>query len=154
MKESKKLHTTGTMMKNLIKVNKLDSFIENNKSEFNVPSFSDYIQSICEEKHIAAERIIKAADIDRTYGHQIFNGTRNPSRDNVIKLAIAFNLDIEHTQTLLQIAEKSALYPRIERDAIIIFAIGKKYDIQKVQELLLEHNMSLLGKNKSYEELS
>lgn len=154
MGESKKLHTTGTMMKSLIKINKLDSFLEKNKSDFNVPMFSDYISSLCDEKHIPAERIIKAADIDRSYGHQLFNGTRKPSRDNVIKLAIAFELDIDETQSLLQMAGKPALYPRIERDAAIIFAIGKKYDVQKVQELLFEHNLSLLGKNKNYEELS
>ena len=154
MSETKKLHTTGTMMKSLIKVNNLDSFFEKSKSDFNVPSFSDYIRSLCDEKNIAAERIIKAADIDRTYGHQLFNGTRKPSRDNVIKLALAFEMDIDKAQYLLQVAGKPALYPRIERDAVIIFAIGKKYDVQKVQELLFEHSLSLLGKNKSYEELS
>ena len=30
---------------------------------------------------LVPERVIRAASIDRTYGHQIFNGTRRPSRD-------------------------------------------------------------------------
>lgn len=154
MDGSNKRHKTTTLMKNLIKVNSLDSFLNKNRSDLRVPVFSDYIQSICDERSISAERIIKSADIDRTYGHQLFNGTRKPSRDNVIKLALAFGLDIDQTQKLLCIAEKSALYPRIERDAVIIFSIGKGYDVQKVQELLYEHGLSLLGKNKSYEELS
>lgn len=154
MDGSNKRHKTATLMENLIKVNTLDSFLNKNKANFNVPAFNEYIQSICDERHISAESIIKAADIDRTYGHQLFNGTRKPSRDNVIKLALAFKLDLAKTQKLLCIADKSALYPRIERDSAIIFAIGKGYDVQKVQELLFDHNMTLLGKNKAYEELS
>jgi len=154
MDGSNKQYSTATLMKNLIKVNNLDSFLNRNKSNFNVPAFHEYIQTICDSRKISAERIIKAADIDRTYGHQLFNGTRKPSRDNVIKLALALKLDIDKTQKLLCIAEKPALYPRVERDSIIVFAIGKGYDVQKVQELLFEHKMSLLGKNKTYEELS
>lgn len=154
MDESGKQHKTSTLMKNLIKANNLDSFLSKNKEDFNVPPFHEYIQSICDNRHISAEKIIKSADIDRTYGHQIFNGTRNPSRDNVLKLAIALKFDIEQTQRLLCIAGKSALYPRIERDSVIIFSISKGYNVQHVQELLYEHNLSLLGKSKSYEELS
>lgn len=147
-------HKTSTLMKSLIKVNNLDSFIRDKKSELKVPRFCDYIQSVCDDRHISAERIIKLADIDRTYGHQIFNGTRKPSRDNVLKLALAFKFSIEETQRLLCIADRSALYPRLERDAVIILSINKGYDVQKVQEILFEHNLSLLGKNKTYEELS
>jgi len=154
MNESSRQHKTATLMKNLVKVNNLDSFLSKNKSNFNLPVFHEYIQSICDERKVSAESIIKAADIDRTYGHQLFNGTRKPSRDNVIKLAIAFKLDVDNTQRLLCIAEKAALYPRIERDSIIIFAIGKEYDVQHLQELLFEHGMTLLGKNKLYEDLS
>lgn len=154
MDGSGKQHKTTTLMKNLIKANNLDSFLNKNKEDFNVPPFHKYIQSICDERHISAEQIIKSADIDRTYGHQLFNGTRNPSRDNVIKLAIAFKFNLEQTQKLLCIAGKSSLYPRIERDSVIVFSISKGYDVQHVQELLYEHNLSLLGKSKAYEELS
>ena len=154
MDGSNKQHKTTTLMKNLIKANNLDSFLNTNKEDFGVPSFHDYIQSICDDRRISAEKIIKLADIDRTYGHQLFNGTRNPSRDNVLKLALAFRFDLEQTQKLLCIAGKSALYPRIERDSVIIFSITKGFDVQHVQELLYEHNLSLLGKSKVYEELS
>lgn len=154
MSETGKQHKTTTVMKNLIKANNLDSFLNENREDINLPSFHEYIQSICEDREISAEKIIKSADIDRTYGHQLFNGTRNPSRDNVIKLAIAFKLDIDQTQKLLRIAGKSTLYPRIERDCIIIFAIKNRYDVQRTQELLYEHDLSLLGKSKAYEEIS
>ena len=154
MDSSTRQHKTATIMKDLIKANNLDSFLSKNSADFNVPEFGEYIQSVCDERNISAERIIKSADIDRTYGHQLFNGTRKPSRDNVIKLALAFKFDVDSTQKLLAIAEKSALYPRIERDSVIIFAISKGYDVQKTQELLFEHGFSMLGKNKNYEELS
>jgi len=145
---------TSTMFRRLEKANTLKSFLKQNEDGMGLPDFPQYINSICEDQNVSAESIIKKADIDRTYGHQLFNGTRKPSRDKVILLAIAFGLDMDATQKLLLIADKPELYPRITRDAAIIFAINHKMDVQKTQEILFEQGLTLLGKNKQYEELS
>ncbi|MCM1309232.1 MAG: XRE family transcriptional regulator, partial [Butyrivibrio sp.] len=103
------------------------------------------LKRLCSEKHTVAERVINAADIDRTYGHQIFNGTRNPSRDKVIQLAFGFGLNVEETQGLLRAAGKSALYPRIKRDAAIIFAISKKMPLTETQIFLTSLDIAIIG---------
>jgi len=118
------------------------------------PEFDKYVKKLCEERGISAESVINDSAIERTYGHQLFNGTRKPSRDKVIQIAIGFGLDYEETQQLLQIADKSQLYPRIKRDATIIFAINNQLPIQKTQELLASYGLTVLGGSSQYEGLS
>lgn len=78
-------------------------------------------------------------------GHQLFNGTRKPSRDKVIQLAFGFGLDMEQTQQLLKAAQKSPLYPKIKRDAAILYCIMHEFDFVKTQKLLGSFDIETLG---------
>ena len=90
-------------------------------------------------------RVIEQSQIERTYGHQLFNGTRRPSRDKVLQLAIGMGLNVEETQKLLRAAGKSPLYPRLRRDAVILFGIRKSFSIIDVQEALAKYRLTTLG---------
>ena len=107
--------------------------------------FGEYIRSLCKQKGLVRERVIQRSGIERTYGHQIFRGIREPSRDKVLQLAIGFGLNPEEAGKLLRIAGKSSLYPKIKRDAAILFCIQRGKTIIETQ-LLLEHlGFSQLG---------
>ena len=60
----------------------------------------------------------------------------NPSRNKLLQIAFAMNLDLDSTQKLLKIANVGILYPRIKRDSIIIFALNKKLDFFECEDLL------------------
>lgn len=111
----------------------------------NVP-LTKYLQELCEERDVVPEQVIKKAQIDRTYGHQIFNGTRNPSRDKLIQLAVGFGLSLDETQMLLKKAGKSVLYSKIKRDAACIYGISHGMNMMELQELLLSVDVPLLGR--------
>lgn len=96
------------------------------------------------------ERVIKAASIDRTYGHQIFNGTRRPSRDKLLQLAFGFGLKVEETQRLLRLAEKNPLYPKIKRDAAILHSLAEGKSLMETQELLQSLELTILGGDGYY----
>ena len=128
--------STITLLKKLFNSPDLEIFIESNESELVIPPFHAFISSICEEKGEIPEHVIKRSAIDRTYGHQLFNGTRKPSRDKVIQLAIGLELDFSETQKLLQVGQKSILYPKIKRDAAIIHCIKNKKEINETQAVL------------------
>ena len=128
--------STITLLKKLFNSPDLEIFIESNESELVIPPFHTFISSICEEKGEIPEHVIKRSAIDRTYGHQLFNGTRKPSRDKVIQLAIGLELDFSETQKLLQVGQKSILYPKIKRDAAIIHCIKNKKEINETQAVL------------------
>ena len=128
--------STITLLKKLFNSPDLEIFIESNESEMVIPPFHAFISGICEEKGEIPEHVIKRSAIDRTYGHQLFNGTRKPSRDKVIQLAIGLELDFSETQKLLQVGQKSILYPKIKRDAAIIHCIKNKKEINETQAVL------------------
>ena len=110
-----------------------------------LPSFPDHHARLCTEREVARERVIQRAQIERSYGHQLFNGTRRPSRDKVIQLAFGFGLDLKQTQYLLKIAGQSPLVPQVKRDAAILYCVLHQLPLHEVQTLLENFQMRALG---------
>ena len=138
--------TTTTLLKKLVNGKSLKGVLDSEAGSFAETPLSEYLRRLCEERDVVPEQIIKKAQIDRTYGHQLFNGTRNPSRDKLIQLAVGFELSLEETQTLLKKAGKSMLYPKIKRDAACIYGISHGMNVMELQELLLSVDVPLLDK--------
>lgn len=109
--------TTNALLKRIVNGRDFKEALSENEGGFEEQSVSEYLRKLCEERGLVPEQVIKKSQIDRTYGHQIFNGTRIPSRDKLIKLAFGFGLSLDETQKLLKIAGRSMLYPKIKRDA-------------------------------------
>jgi len=149
-KNMKKIRTS-TLLRRLFKASNLKGFMEKNADAIQETPFHVYISELCKVMGKVRERIIKQASIERTYGHQLFNGTRKPSRDKVIQLAFGFELDVDGTQKLLAMAEKNPLYPRIMRDAVILYCINNHMDIVEAQSMLHDLGLTLLGGDYRYE---
>lgn len=137
--------TTNSLMNRIIKGKDIRAVLDDNIEEFEEPSISGYLGELCKKHDKVPEHVIKKAHIDRTYGHQIFNGTRIPSRDKLLQLAFGFGLSLEEAQKLLKISGKSTLYAKIKRDAVCIYAISHDMSIMEAQELLLSLGLPILG---------
>jgi transcriptional regulator with XRE-family HTH domain len=137
--------TTSALLRRLFHSTDLENFMECHADDMEVPTFHAYITERCKESGLVPEQVIKHSGIERTYGHQLFNGTRKPSRDKVIQIAFGFGMDLDETQRLLQVAQKSPLYPKIKRDAAIIFCINHQKDIWETQSALDSLGLTLLG---------
>ena len=137
--------TTNSLLKKIVNGKDFPKILETNKDALEELPVSEYPRRLCEERDIVPEQVIKKAQIDRTYGHQIFNGTRVPSRDKLIQIAFGFGLTLDETQNLLKSAGKSVLYPKFKRDAAIIFGISHQMDIMEMQYLLTSIEIPLLG---------
>lgn len=138
-------NSTSALFRRLFSSSDLESFLEGHVDELGIPAFHVYITGLCKEAELVPEQVIRHSDIERTYGHQLFNGTRKPSRDKVIQLAFGMALDLDDAQKLLQIAQKSPLYPKIKRDAAIIFCIDRQKNIWETQSVLHSLGLTLLG---------
>lgn len=137
--------TTDELLQEIQNEKSFERFMSRNEGNFETKKFTEYLNDLCRKKELIPEQVIKAAQIDRTYGHQLFNGTRRPSRDKVIQLAIAFELSVDDTQELLRVAGRNELYPRIRRDAAIIFGLSKHMEMQQMQEFLASLDISILS---------
>ncbi|MDU1053733.1 XRE family transcriptional regulator [Clostridium baratii] len=98
--------------------------------------FSKYILEKCAEKGIKKSKLIADADINRTYGYQILNGDKKPSRDKIIKLCISAKLNLEETERALALAKVGKLYAKNVRDSAIIFAINKGLNVLDTNKFL------------------
>jgi transcriptional regulator with XRE-family HTH domain len=136
----------GMNTKDLIKELCTDALDEFMKRDLMLTPFHDYIMQMCADRGETREHVIKRAGINRTYGHQLFNGTRKPSRDKVIQIAIGFGLDIEQTQQLLKVAQESLLTPKVKRDAAILYCFIHHLDFSEAQKLLVSFDMAALGR--------
>ncbi|MCR1848547.1 hypothetical protein GKD14_15630 [Paeniclostridium sordellii] len=133
-----------SILKNIDDESYLDEFVKITSTNFSDLSLPNFFQNICKEKGISKSDLIKNAEIDRTYGYQILNGTKKPSRDKLLKLCISASLDIEKSNKALKLGNVGQLYPKNPRDSIIIFGINKKLNLFQIDELLFNRNFDTL----------
>lgn len=145
----KKRTSTTSFLNSLLKAPDLEQFIKNNADQMQMPPFCEYITQLCKKHGEVPEHIIKRANIERSYGHQIFRGSRNPSRDTVLQLAFGFEANVDEAQELLKHAGKNALYPRVKRDAALIYCLHGRFTIVETQRVLQEMGLPLLGTGKT-----
>jgi transcriptional regulator with XRE-family HTH domain len=101
-----------------------------------------------EAKGLKISECLRNSQINESYGYQLFNGKRQPSRSKVIQLALGLSLTLEETNRLLKLAEKSELYVKDQRDAVVMFALNKKWTLYDTEALLIERGLESIIKNK------
>lgn len=110
------------------------SFLED--KDFKDVSLPYYLCDLLAAYHMSKIQYIWDMNLDRTYGYQILNGRRRPTRELLIETAMLLQLDLEQTQRLLKIAQRNVLYPRVKTDAVAIFALEKKLNLEEYRELM------------------
>lgn len=126
---------TEEVLAELLESDDLRSFLK--KPEVGSRSLAEYLNALLEEKNLKRSAVIRAADINSTYGYQLFKGSRtNVGRDYLLKLALAMGLSRVEANRLLQAGGASQLYCKNRRDAIIVFALQNGYSLQTTQETL------------------
>lgn len=110
------------------------SFLED--KDFKDVSLPYYLCDLLAAHHMSKIQYILDMNLDRTYGYQILNGRRRPTRELLIETAMLLQLDLEQTQRLLKIAQRNVLYPRVKTDAVAIFALEKKLNLEEYRELM------------------
>ncbi|MCM1328270.1 MAG: hypothetical protein NC253_02420 [Ruminococcus sp.] len=100
------------------------------------PDVHILINKYIHEKEFHHADIIRKLNVERSYGYQILNGRRVPTRTQIIKIGIIMKLSFEEVQRLLKIAGKETLYARNLVDARIIYSLERKLDYDKACEFI------------------
>lgn len=106
--------------------------------DFSLPALSDYLQDQLRRRGIPLKDIIRRCNLDRSYGYQLFNGTRRPTRDVLMVLSLELGLRDREAQRLLQLAGRAPLYARCRRDAAVLYGLAHHLSPAEVHDLLLE----------------
>ena len=117
-------------------IGKDENFDEELIRENGCPDLLAVITKRMEEKGISRSELIKRMDIDRSYGYQLLNGIRRPTRKHVIQMGLLLELDIGSFQKLMKTAKKKPLYVRDMFDAKVFFAVKRKMDFDSAVEFI------------------
>ena len=93
---------TDTLMLRIFKASNVEDVLKQNAPSMQAENFCACLNDLCRELGAVPEQVIRRSQIDRSYGHQLFNGTRKPSRDKVLQLAFGFGLN-----DIIQIPEQT-----------------------------------------------
>ena len=125
---------TEELLDELLDAPSIDAYVE--ARDPRPRSLSAYLEQLLAEKHLERAQVVRMANLNETYGYQIFKGERNPGRDKVLQIAFAMALSLRETNRALTAAGVSRLYANERRDEIIIFCLDRGCSLQKVNEEL------------------
>ena len=117
---------------------KIDEYLKGNGESFVYDKIKDFWETAIEKSGYSKSNIINKSDVSYCYFYDVINGRKIPGRDKIIRLILTMHLSVDECQEALRISGRSALYPRIRRDAIILFAISNGYSIYQLSELLAD----------------
>ena len=60
--------------------------------------------------------------LSKSYTYQVLDGSRQPERNVVLRLAFSLGCSLKEVQHLLALSDNGILYPKIRRDAAMIFS--------------------------------
>ena len=135
---------TAKLQSELKTAKSAEEFVQENQAELQVKSVAEYLNDKLIEYNLEKSDVAKRGGFVGNYAYKIFNGMKNAGRDKLIQVAFGFPLTLEETQQLLRLGGHSQLYVRNTRDAFLMFALEKRYDIQKVNQLLYENQKEIL----------
>lgn len=105
----------------------------------------DYLDQLLDEKGLKRPDVIREANLDATYGYQIFMGQRNASREKLLALVFALKCTLQEANRVLRAGGHSELYVKTRRDAIIIFALDHGYNLMKTNGELYRFGEEPIG---------
>lgn len=123
----------------------VEDYLKTNKNNMIKCDLSEHLNMLLSQKKVSKADVVRGSLLDRAYVYQIFSGERTPSRDKLIALAFGMCLTDDETQKMLKLSCNRELYARDKRDALILFALQRKWEIMDVNELLFSHGFTALG---------
>ena len=114
----------------------LQHFLDDHETDFLNITLTQYLALLLERHQLSRQEVYAASNLDRSLTYQIFNGSRRPSRNALLSIALGMHLTLPETQRLLKIAQRGELYPKNRRDAAVLFCIFQRMSLIEAELLL------------------
>lgn len=126
----------------------INDYLDANNDNLLTITLAEYLNTLLSQKKIRKADVIRGSLLSRAYVYKIFAGEKIPSRDKLIALAFGLGLSDSETQKMLKISGNLELYARNKRDALLLFALQRHKSILEVNELLYDHQLTILNTAK------
>ena len=105
-------------------------------AEFDQMELAAHLADLLQSRGLTVQDVIVRCNLDRSYGYQLFNGTRRPTRDFLLRLSLLLRLKEAEAQRLLKIAHRPVLYARNRRDAAVLYGLTHGMTLEETETLL------------------
>ncbi len=112
---------TEDLLRRLIEASSPEAYLD--LGETMDRSLADYLAQLLEDRGMLRSDVVRGSGVTGSVVYDIFAGKSRPGRDNAIMLAFGLGCDLRQTQRLLRLAGVSELWPKVRRDAIVIWCI-------------------------------
>lgn len=99
-------------------------------------TLADYLDQVRASKDLKRSEIIRASGLNGTFVYDVFKGKSLLGRDNAIMLALGMGCTLTETQRLLRLDGVSELWPKVRRDAVIIWCVSHGLTRQQTDDEL------------------
>ena len=117
----------------------LKQFVEDNL--IGQKRFGDRFLELCKKYGVKQSDLLHTVVVSKSQLYAVINGTRHPSKELVIRLALALKTTMEETNELLKLAGHKELYVKNKGDSIIIYGLKENKTILEIEELLKEYQV-------------
>lgn len=114
---------TEDLLVRLLTAEKPESYLD--QGETIDRTLPDYLFELLADRGMKRAEVVRGSGVNVTVVYDIFAGKSVPGRDRAIMLAFGLKCDLRETQRLLRLAGASELWPKVRRDAIIIWCINQ-----------------------------
>ena len=114
---------TEDLLARLLTAEKPESYLD--QGETIDRTLPDYLFELLTDRGMKRAEVVRGSGVNVTVVYDIFAGKSIPGRDRAIMLAFGLKCDLRETQRLLRLAGASELWPKVRRDAIIIWCINQ-----------------------------
>ena len=132
------------MQQEILSTDNIYDVLDKERESFRFEELSEYLLSLLERNNIKRSEAVRKSGLDRSYGHQIISGRKVPSRDKLLALSFGMELELNEVNDLLKVSRNRTLYPRDQRDAIIIYALTNKLSIIEANQLLYDKEIEVI----------
>lgn len=137
-------HMTEDLLKRLLAAEAPQAYLD--EGEIIDRDLADYLYALLNDRGMKRSDVVRASGLNGTFLYDIFAGSCKPGRDRAIMLAFGLGCTPVETQRLLRLAGVAELWPKVRRDAIILWCISRGMSrVECDDELWVMGERTLLG---------
>ena len=88
-------------------------------------TFAGFLNDLLEATGLKRADVYRASGLNSTVVYDAFAGKSRLGRDNALMMAFGLGCSLREAQRLLKLAGVAELYPKVRRDAIIIWCLDR-----------------------------
>ena len=136
--------STDDLRQELMESPDLEHYLAENDAFFSSKDAAAMLNQLFKKCGLSKAALAKRSGMSDIYLHQIFSGRRNPSRSRLLCLCIGLGASLEETQELLKLCGLAQLYPKLRRDAIIIYGLTHRLSLFSINDSLFSSDEETL----------